>query len=113
MLGVALCTQFILASHACVGPDASAAKAVTMQTSAETMPCHESAKLNANECLMHCTESDQLNLDQHALVAAPVDDIVLRVALPQVQIHALTSGHLPMVLNTGPPLSIRYCSFLI
>jgi hypothetical protein len=113
MLMVVLLTQSILAAHACVAPDASATHAVAMDTGSVTMSCHESAKLNANECLMHCTASDQINLDQHAMSTAAVDEIVLLVAMPQVQRLVLTSRHPPLVLNTGPPLSIRFCSFLI
>jgi hypothetical protein len=113
MLVVALFAQSILAAHACVAPDASAAHAVAMESVNEAMPCHESAKLNANECLMHCTASDQLSLDQHTMPAAPAEEIVLLVALPQIRHRVLTSSQPPLVLNTGPPLSIRFCSFLI
>jgi hypothetical protein len=113
MLVVALFAQSILAAHACVAPDASAANAVAMKADVEAMPCHGPAKLNANECLMHCTASDQLGLDQHTMLAAPVDELVLLVALPQIQLLVLTPKLSPLVLNTGPPLSIRFCSFLI
>lgn len=113
MLVVALFAQCILAAHACVAPDASAAHAVAMESVNEAMPCHESAKLNANECLMHCTASEQLSLDQQTMMAAPVNELVLLVDMPQVLHFALTSGQPPLVLNTGPPLSIRFCSFLI
>jgi hypothetical protein len=113
MLVVALFAQSILAAHACVAPDASAAQAVAMESANEAMPCHETAKLSANACLMHCTASDQLGLDQHTMVAVPVNEHVLLVALPQVQHLALSSSHTPLLLNTGPPLSIRFCSFLL
>jgi hypothetical protein len=113
MLLVALLAQGVLAAHACVAPDASAAHAVAMESVNEPMPCHESAKLNANECLMHCTASDQLGLDHHTMLAAPVDELVLKVAVPQARHKLLTSMYLPPVPNTGPPVSIRFCSFLI
>lgn len=113
MLLVVLCVQGILAAHACVAPDASAAGAVAMKPVVEAMPCHESATLNANECLMHCTQSDQVNLDLHMLEAASVDGSVLHVPMPQARHLVPKYGYAPVVLNTGPPLSIRFCSFLI
>lgn len=113
MLVAALFAQGILAAHACVAPDASAAHAVSAETVVPAMPCHESAKFNANECLMHCTQSDQVNLDQHNMLAAPVDELVLLVAIPALQHPALTAINSPQLLDTGPPLSIRFCSFLI
>ena len=113
MLLVALCTQGILAAHACVAPSASAAQSLSMDAVVAAMPCHEAEKSNANACLMHCTQSDQLNLDQHTVEAVSVDEVVLSVAMPRVQQLALTANHSPLVLNSGPPLSIRYCSFLI
>lgn len=113
MLAAALFAQGILAAHACVAPDASAVQALSMETVAAEMPCHEAAKPNANECLMHCTQSDQVNLDQQHPVAVHVDEVVLHVAMPTVRhkIQAIQYSLLP--LDTGPPLSIRYCSFLI
>jgi hypothetical protein len=113
MLVVALFAQSILAAHACVAPDASAAQAVAMESVNEAMPCHETAELNANACLMHCTASDQLSLDQHTLVAAPAEEIVLLLAMPQIKHRVLASNQSPLVLTTGPPLSIRFCSFLL
>lgn len=113
MLVAALFVQGILAAHACVAPDASAASAVMMKSVVEAMPCHESATLNANECLMHCTQSDQVNLDLHILDATAVGELVLHVPMPQVR-HLVPSPDYPsVVLNTGPPLAIRFCTFLI
>lgn len=113
MLLAALATQSILAAHACIEVDASAANALAMEAKQLSMPCHESAKLNANECLMHCTASDQLSQDAHTPVAVPVENIVLRVALPQLKHLVHVSNQSPLALNTGPPRSILFCSFLI
>ena len=113
MLVAALFSQGILAAHACVAPTASAVQALSMEPVSETMPCHESKKINANECLMHCTQGDQVNLDQQPVASVAVNEVVLHVALPPVQHKILTSVHSPLALNTGPPLSIRFCSFLI
>ena len=62
---------------------------------------------------MHCTQSDQVNLDQHTMSAVSVEELVLLFALPQVQHLVPAANHSPSLLNTGPPLSIRFCSFLI
>lgn len=112
-LAVVLFAQGILAAHACVGPVAGAAQSFAVLQAAETMPCHEAAKVNPNECLMHCTQSDQVNLDQHAMAALPVNEVVLHVVMPAMQHKVLATELTPLVLNTGPPLSIRFCSFLI
>lgn len=117
VLAVALFAQAILAAHACVEPGASAARAMSGMQPAETMPCpmhcHETGKINANECLMHCTQSDQVNLDQHTMAVLPVSEAVLHVVMPSMQYRLRAPEYLPPVLNTGPPLSIRFCSFLI
>jgi len=113
MLVAALFAQGILAAHACVAPTASAVQALAMESVSEAMPCHEAKKINANECLMHCTQADQVNLDQQHIVSVAVNEVVLHVALPPVQHKVLTSEYSPLALNTGPPLSIRFCSFLI
>ncbi len=77
------------------------------------MPCHEAATHNANLCLIQCTQSDQVNLDQHAIAAVAVNEVVLHVAMPQLSYLVFAPAHSPLVLNTGPPLAIRFCSFLI
>ena len=112
MLVAVLFAQGILAAHACVAPTASAAQALSMESGNE-MSCHESKKLTANECLMHCTQGDQVNLDQQPIASVAVNEVVLQVASPAVQRIILISEYSPLALNTGPPLSIRFCSFLI
>ncbi len=113
MLVAVLFAQGILAAHACVAPTASAAQALSMESVSEAMPCHETKKINANECLMHCTQADQVNLDQQHIVSVAVNEAVSFVAIPLVQHKITTLEYSPLALNTGPPLSIRFCSFLI
>lgn len=113
VLAAVLFAQGILAAHACVEPVAGAALAVSGKQSVETMHCHEAESVNPNECLMHCTQSDQVNLDQHAMAALPANEVVLQLVLPAEQPKVLASSYAPLVLDTGPPLSIRFCSFLI
>ena len=115
LLAVVLFAQGILAAHACVKPLASAALAVAGADEAmESMPCcpHET-RVSSNECLMHCTQADQVNLDQHDMAAIAINEGVLRVVLPVVQYRQKVPLQAPVALNTGPPLPIRYCSFLL
>ena len=113
MLAAVLFAQGILAAHACVEPIAGAAQAVSGKQSVETMHCHEAENVNSNECLMHCTQSDQVNLDQHSIAALPANEVVLHVVMPYSQYKVNTVEYILPVLNTGPPLSIRFCSFLV
>lgn len=113
MLGLVLFAQGVVAANACVVPGASPAQAYVAAADDESMPCHEEEAPNANACLTHCTQSDQISADQHeAPIAAPVSVIAWASNLPPTQIiHVFTSpGHL--VLDTGPPIPIRFCSFL-
>lgn len=113
MLAVVLFAQGMLAAHACVEPISGAAKSVARQQSEVTMPCHVTSKLSRNECLMHCTQSDQVNVDHQAMTALPVSDMTLHVVIPPYKREFLAATYIPPVVNTGPPLSIRYCTFRI
>jgi hypothetical protein len=115
VLAAVLFAQGILAAHACLQPVASAIPSLLNEHAAETTHCHESAKakLNANECLMHCTQSDQINFDHAVVAALPANEVILHIAIPPLLHKALTFDYVPLVLDTGPPLSILYCSFLI
>lgn len=110
MLVAALFTQGILAAHACV---MSADRAAQVMSGAGAMPCYETEVTNANACLMHCTQSDQVNLDQQTVAAVAVNENMLRVAMLPVQRDILKLTPMPLPLNSGPPLAIRFCSFLI
>ena len=105
-----LFAQGIVAAHACFMPVASA---VSAQSVNSVMPCHQAGEHNVNACLMHCTQTDQVSLDQHTTAAEAVSEVVLHVIMPQVSHELLPLLHPPLVLNTGPCLSIRFCSFLI
>jgi hypothetical protein len=113
MLVAGLFAQGTLAAHACVTSVDSAAMVHANESVTEAMPCHKVEKTNANACLMHCTQDSQVNLDQHSIAVLPVTENVLFVEMPEVQYSHVTISHTTEALNTGPPLSIRYCSFLI
>lgn len=117
LLALTLFTQGVLAAHACVSAQASAAHGVLMQAqdAMEAMPCcpRHADTQGANECLVHCTQSDQVNLDQYELIALPVTAVVLQVAMPLPERRTALRDVAPLALNSGPPLSILYCSFLL
>ena len=109
MLVAAFFAQGTLAAHACVMSASSALQTVAV----EAEPCHEAEQHNANACLMHCTQTDQVSLDQQHIAAVSFEDVVLHVAQPPLQHKVVAIDHTSLVLDTGPPLSIRFCTFLI
>lgn len=109
MLVAAFFAQGTLAAHACVASASSAVQIVAV----EAMPCHEAEQHNANACLMHCTQTDQVSLDQQPVASLSFNDVVLHVAQPPLQHKVIAFDHTSLVLDTGPPLSIRFCTFLI
>ena len=114
MLGLALFAQGIVAASACVAPDADPVQAFSIVQDNEAAPCHDEEIPNANACLTHCTQADQISIDQHNVpVAVPVSVIIWVSTQPQVPhiYQSVTSDRL--ALNTGPPLSVRFCSFQI
>ena len=113
MLGLMLFVQGIVAANACTSPDAGAVQAYAVEHDNEAMPCHEDEIPNANACLNHCTQSDQISVDQHSVpLAAPVSVIAWVSSLPQQQPIRTNLVIEHVALDTGPPLSIRFCSFL-
>ena len=114
MLILALFAQGIIAASACVSPSASPEQAYVISHPGEdSMPCHEAKKHNANACLAHCTNADQINVDQHHIpVLAPVSVIAWASSQPQTEPVQPSISTQPLVLNTGPPIPIRFCTFL-
>lgn len=114
ILVIMLFTQGILAAHACVEPNAGAVLSLSsQQTSDAIMPCHVAAKVSVNECLMHCTQADQVNHDPHVMTVVPASEMTILVVSPPLKYTLAPSVYTPLVLNTGPPLAIRFCSYLI
>lgn len=113
MLVAGLFVQGILAAHACVMSADDAVMVHAAESADGAMPCHESEKSNANACLMHCEQDNQLNVEQQTIAALPMIQAVLQIAMPQIHHKAVTPANSSVALNTGPPLSIRFCSFLI
>lgn len=114
MLGLVLFAQGVVAANACVAPIAGPAQVYSMAQQDEgAMPCHDEERPNANACLSHCTQSDQISVDQHhAPIAAPVSVIAWASIQPQVQQIRPATSFEYLALDTGPPIPIRFCSFL-
>lgn len=118
MLGLVLFAQGVVAANACDLLRGSVTQAfATKATDSSEMPsgmhCHDDGTPNSNACLAHCTQGDQVNVDQviPAFVAPSVVTLVLDVPVHASVVPSYFTSHIP--LNTGPPVSIRFCSFQI
>lgn len=113
VLVLALFAQGVVAANACVAPAAGPAQAFAGAPNDETAPCHDEEISNANACLAHCTQADQIGVDQHTLhLAAPVSVIGWASAQPQARNIRPIAVAEQIAPDTGPPLPIRFCSFL-
>ena len=113
MLVMVLLAQGILAASACISSTASPEQAFSIPHPDDVMPCHEAKNHNANACLVHCTQADQVNGDQQQIfVSAPVSVIAWASSQPQTTPIQPAISSQPLVLDTGPPIPIRYCTFL-
>lgn len=119
MLGLVLFGQGVVAANACVTPDASAVHAFSAAAMADDMAmdsCHEHEDQlpNANACLSHCTQSDQINADQPlAALTSPIG--VAELVLPQAEARTVSfpKSRVEHLVYTGdPPIPIRFCTFL-
>lgn len=113
MLVLVLFAQGTLAAHACVNDSEATLQVQHAEVVADMMPCHEVDVSNKNACQMHCTQSGQLNLDQQNPLAVAVSEVILHIELPAIQYQHQTIASSTVSLNTGPPLSIRFCTFLL
>jgi hypothetical protein len=114
MLMLVLFAQGIIAANACSTPAAGPAQAFAAGAqNDEAAPCHDEEISNANACLAHCTQADQVGADQHLLqLAAPVSVIGWASAEPQAEITGHIATARQIAPDAGPPLPIRFCSLL-
>ncbi len=114
MLGLVLFAQGVVAASACdvVRGNVTQAFAVT-EADTPAMHCHEEEVPNANACFVHCTQGDQVNVDQVVPVFVAPGVATLVVDVPAPALAAPTYFTSRVALNTGPPVSIRFCSFQI
>lgn len=119
-LALLLFAQGVVAAQACVMAEANPVQAfapameeMAMQ-GAEHMSCHEQPAENKNACLVHCTQADQISAEQAAPVFMPSSTAVLVVDAPAVQTSNIPRCNVAQVaFNSGPPIPIRFCTFLI
>lgn len=111
LLVVGLFAQGTLAAHACVTQEASAVKALSMQAGSEC--CHHAESTSANECLMHCTQAAQVTVDHHQAIALNTSAFAFHVAGLDSQHAVKTPVNTNQVIDSGPPLTIRFCTFLL
>ena len=117
MLGLVLFTQGVVITHACVMPATDAVQAFVSDQDALTMDalampaCHQQD--NANACLAYCTQPDQASAGQAAPLAVPAAIVSHIVIVPVVQRSYQVPYPEYVALDSGPPLAIRFCSFLI
>lgn len=115
MFGLVLFAQGVVVANACDVVRGSISQAfAAKEREASAMHCHEATpSKNANACLAHCTQGDQISVDQVAPVFIAPNAVTLLVDVPT---HALVTPSYftsRIALNTGPPASIRFCSFQI
>lgn len=119
-LALVLFAQGMVAAEACVAREAGPVRAfapvmedMAMQGE-EHMSCHEQPGENKNACLVHCTQSDQINADQATPVFILSTEVVLVLDAPAVSVSVTPGFRAAQVaINSGPPIPIRFCSFLI
>lgn len=122
MLGVMLFAQGVVAANACVrGAGATHAYAMSApmpEDSGGEMSgsCHEdeAAPANANICLAQNTQTDQVSADQIVPVLVLPALVVLAVPAAAEAVLPPTRATLAQLAppDTGPPLPVRFCSFL-
>jgi hypothetical protein len=114
MLGLLLFAQGVVAANACNAADGNVTQAFAVSQADEpAMHCHEEDVPNANACFVHCTQGDQVSVDQVAPVFVAPGVVTLVVDVPAPASAASTYFTSRVALNTGPPVSIRFCSFQI
>jgi hypothetical protein len=112
MLALGMFAQGIVAVHAC---EVMHSQALAVKESDMTkMHCHHNSNsTNTNACLEHCTMGNQISIDQVVADFVTPNKITLVVAIP-ADVNVLpTHVNSSLVLDTGPPVSIRFCSFQI
>jgi hypothetical protein len=113
MLGLFLFAQGVVAANACNVFGAAEQAFAVKQSYSTKMHCHEETTSNSNVCLVHCTQGDQVNVNHVNPIFVAPSIVALVVNVPSlVPVPSLyfTSR---IALNSGPPVSIRFCSYQI
>lgn len=114
VLGLMLFAQGVVAANACdvLGGNVTQAFAAQSEDMAG-MHCHDEASSNANACLAHCTQGDQVGIDQLVPSFVAPSIVTLVVDVPATVEITPSYSAARVALDTGPPVSIRFCSFQI
>jgi hypothetical protein len=108
MMALVLFAQGFMATSGYAAPEA---KPVGHQH--HLMTCHEKQEPATSTCLTHCSQADQISLDHAAAHAVPAGVASWQVTMPPVQRFSLRIALQQAAPDTGPPIPIRFCSFLI
>jgi hypothetical protein len=107
LAGVLLFGQAVGISQACSTPSATPAMAFSDDMAG--MDCAN--KVNPNACLQQCTAGDQSSSHVQIAVAEMPRLVVLTVATAFQSTASLSESVLSLAHSSGPPPSIRFCSF--
>lgn len=114
MLGLMLFAQGIVAANACDVLTGNVNQAFALSSEEAAEPCHDTATSNANACLDHCTQGDRVSVDQITPAFVIPHIPVLRIELPEESAVSPTYfAASKIAADSGPPVSIRFCSFQI
>lgn len=129
LIGLVVLAQGFVTTNVYAAPDAGRVQAVAALAEHESMPCHEESGRQkpahkpghtpghtkdasaASGCITHCSLADLINADHAVQLAAPAGS--LKISVPPVRQASAGASRQYVVVDTGPPLSIRFCSFLI
>lgn len=114
MLGLMLFAQGIVAANACDVLTGNVNQAFALSSEESAEPCHDNVASNANACLDHCTQGDRVGVDQITPAFVIPNTPVLRIELTEesaIPPTYLTTSKI--AADSGPPVSIRFCSFQI
>ncbi len=109
MMALVLFAQGVVSANAYAAPAAPAAVTHTHHA----MSCHEKKAPASSACMTHCAQADQITIDQVAAPVAPATAASWKISISPVQRLTPSSRQQQAALDTGPPIPIRFCSFLI
>lgn len=101
----ALFAQTAMAANACLHPLSAPAVAVAQQSA----HCEAQLESSLNLCLYHCADQSNQHAPQPVILAA----ITPVLTLPQASVVRDAGPRVATAATHGPPIPIRFCSFLI
>ena len=123
-----LFAQGVIAAHACMLPVMSSVQVFAKQLGSSKQPCNPlvkpaldqnpmvqqpAAQTHGNACLASCAQADQINSDNKSFTVVAIGRANFLSQTISVQSYSAIFFPNYQVLNTGPPVAIRFCTFLI